>query len=132
VDKLERGYEESLEIITEPHREVYVAWLREEIVGFIIVEMVGTFKGYVKSVCVSPRHRGKGIGSRLMNHVEERILSETPNVFILVSSFNKRVRKLYRRLGYEEIGELRDYIVRGHSEVLMRKILGPLTEYKHE
>ena len=126
---LERGYQESLEIITESSREVYAARLSEEIVGFIIVEMVGTFKGYIKSVCVSPVHRGQGIGSLLMNHAEERIFSETPNVFLLVSDFNSGARKFYKRLGYEEIGGFKDYITRGHSEVLMRKSLGPLTEF---
>ena len=126
---LERGYEESLEILLEPSREVYLAWIREEIVGFIIIEMNGTFKGYIKSICVSPDQRVKGIGSSLMQHAEKRIFSETPNVFLLVSDFNYRARKFYKSLGYEEIGEFKDFIVRGHSEVLMRKTQGPLTEY---
>ena len=127
--RLERGYQESLEILSEPSREVYAARLSEEIVGFIVVEMVGTFKGYIKSICVAPANRGQGIGSLLMDHAEERIFSETPNVFLLVSDFNSGARKLYERLGYEEIGEFKDFITRGHSEVLMRKSLGPLTEF---
>ena len=126
---LERGYEESLEILLEPSREVYLAWIREEIVGFIILEMNGTFKGYIKSICVSPDQRVKGIGSSLMQHAEKRIFSETPNVFLLVSDFNYRARKFYKSLGYEDIGEFKDFIVRGYSEVLMRKTQGPLTEY---
>ena len=126
---LERGYEESLEILTEPSREVYLAWIPEEIVGFIIIEMNGIFKGYIKSICVSQDQRGKGIGSSLMQHAEKRIFSEAPNVFLLVSDFNYRARKFYKSLGYEEIGEFKDFIVRGYSEVLMRKTQGPLTEY---
>ena len=129
---LERGYEESLEIILESSREVYLAWIEEEILGFIIIEMIGTFRGYIKSICVSKDHRGKGIGSSLMHYAEERIFSETPNVFLLVSDFNHGAIKLYKNLGYEEIGEFKDFIVRGHSEVLMRKTLGPLTEYPNE
>jgi ribosomal protein S18 acetylase RimI-like enzyme len=43
-----------------------------------------------------------------------------------VSSFNPRARELYERLGYEFIGELKDYLVRGHSELLMRKTIGPI------
>lgn len=31
-------------------------------------------------------------------------------------------------LGYETVGELRDYVVRGESELLMRKSLGPLAK----
>ena len=127
--RLERGYEESFEIIAEPSRDVFLAWIDEEIVGFVIIEMSGTFKGYIKSICISPSQRRKGIGSNLMHYAEERIFSETPNVFLLVSSFNSSARTLYQRLGYEEIGEFKDFIVRGHSEILMRKTKGPLTEY---
>ena len=130
--RLDRDYEASFEIIVEPSREVFLAWIDEEIVGFVIIEMNGTFKGYIKSICVSPNQRDKGIGSSLMCYAEERIFLETPNVFLLVSSFNTGARNLYQRLGYEEIGEFKDYIVRGHSEMLMRKTLGPLTEYPRE
>lgn len=127
--RLERGYEESFEVIVEPSRAVFLACVDEEIVGFVIIEMNGTFKGYIKSICVSPNQRDKGIGSSLMCYAEERIFLETPNVFLLVSSFNTGARNLYQRLGYEEIGEFKDFIVRGHSEILMRKTKGPLTEY---
>ena len=126
---LERGFEESLEIILEPSREVYLAWMAEEIVGFIIIEMVGTFKGYIKSICVSKDQRRKGIGTELMSYAEKRVFSETPNMFLLVSDFNHGARKLYKSLGYVEVGEFKDFIVGGYSEVLMRKTLGPLTEY---
>lgn len=37
--------------------------------------------------------------------------------------------RLYERLGYKVVGELTDYIVRGHSEVLLRKTVGPLTGF---
>lgn len=37
--------------------------------------------------------------------------------------------RLYERLGHKVVGELTDYIVRGHSEVLLRKTVGPLTGF---
>jgi ribosomal-protein-alanine N-acetyltransferase len=126
---LRRGYNELYEILTDSSREVYLAKRKDTIVGFIILELSGTLKGYIKSVCVHPEHRGEEIGSTLMRYAEERIFSEAPNVFLLVSSFNQGARRLYRRLGYTEVGELEDYVIRGHSEVLMRKTLGPITEY---
>jgi ribosomal protein S18 acetylase RimI-like enzyme len=42
-------------------------------------------------------------------------------VFLLVSSFNAGARALYERLGYEQAGELPDYVIDGHSEILMWK-----------
>jgi ribosomal-protein-alanine N-acetyltransferase len=52
-----------------------------------------------------------------------------PNVFICASSFNPGARRLYERLGYQVVGELPDYIVRGHAETLLRKTTGPLAEH---
>ena len=65
-----------------------------------------------------------------MAFAEKRIFSETPNVFVCVSSFNKGAQRFYERLGYEVIGELRDYIISGHSEILLRKTIAPLTDFK--
>jgi ribosomal protein S18 acetylase RimI-like enzyme len=127
---LRRNYDASLKILTDPSREVYLAMLGNEIVGFTVLNMHGAFVGYIQSVCVAPQWRGKRFGSKLMDYVEERILSETPNVFICVSSFNRRVQKLYERRGYEVVGELKNWIVPGHSEILLRKTVAPLTEFK--
>ena len=79
-----------------------------------------------RTVAVREDWRGRGLGSALIAFAEARILPETPDVFLCVSSFNHRARALYERLGYEVIGELRDYIVQGHAEWLLRKTVGPL------
>src|SRR3954447_16976184 len=126
---LGRDYEASLSTITDPTKEVYVALLNGEIAGFVVINMWGAFIGYVQSVCVAPEQRGKGIGSELLGYAEQRILKETPNVFMCVSSFNPDALRLYERLGYAVIGELQDYIVSGHSEILLRKTVGPLLEF---
>ena len=126
---LERGYDESLEIISDPSREVYLAVIGGEIAGFVVLEMSGAFVGYVKSICVSPKWRGRGVGGRLMSFAEERIFLEAPNVFLCVSGFNEGARRFYERLGYEVVGELRDYIVPGRSEILMRKSIAPLARF---
>lgn len=127
---LGRTFEDSLRILTDPSREVYVATRDGESVGFIIVNMTGAFVGYIQTVCVAPAWRNKGIGSLLLKFAEETIFSEAPNVFMCVSSFNKQAQRLYERLGYQMIGELEDYIVSGHSEILLRKTIAPLTEFK--
>lgn len=47
-----------------------------------------------------------------------------------MSSFNVRAKDLYERLGYSIVGELKDFIVTGHSEWLLRKTRGPLSEFE--
>jgi len=127
---LKRGFDDSLRLLTDPSREVYLAREEGEVIGFVAIEMKGSFVGYVKSICVAPNQRGKGIGTMLMSHVEDRVFSEAPNVFICVSGFNEGARRLYERLGYEIVGELKDYIIPGESEVLMRKTVAPLSEFE--
>lgn len=126
---LGRDYDASVATLTVPSKEVYIALTADEIVGFIILNMQGAFVGYIQTVCVAPEWRGKGIGSQLIAFAEERIFSETSNVFMCVSSFNPAAQKLYQRLGYEVIGELQDYIVSGHSEILLRKSIAPLNDF---
>jgi ribosomal protein S18 acetylase RimI-like enzyme len=41
----------------------------------------------------------------------------------MVSSFNPRAQALYRRHGYQYVGEIADYVVAGHSELLFHKRL---------
>jgi ribosomal-protein-alanine N-acetyltransferase len=127
---LRRTYEGSMKMLSDPSREVYLAIVNEEIVGFIVLIMSGALVGYIQTVGVLPEWRNKGIGTRLLRYAEERIFTKAPNVFLCVSSFNKKAQELYQRLGYEVIGELKDYIVPGHSEILLRKSIAPLTEFK--
>jgi ribosomal protein S18 acetylase RimI-like enzyme len=127
---LKRGYEESLALLEDPSREVYGAFEEGRVRGFAILNMAGAFVGYVQTVCVGVEDRSRGIGRRLMQFAEERIFRESPNVFLCVSSFNPRARALYEKLGYEMVGELKDFIVRGHSEYLLRKTIAPLREFR--
>ncbi len=126
---LGRSYGTSLDIIQDPSREVYVARDETGLAGFLILCMTGAFVGYIQTICIAPTRRGQGLGSRLVEFAEQRILQVSPNVFMCVSSFNLDALRLYERLGYKVIGELTDYIVRGHSEFLLRKTLGPLTGF---
>jgi ribosomal protein S18 acetylase RimI-like enzyme len=126
---LRRTYNESVRMLSDPSREVYVAVAEGEVIAFTILQMKGAFVGYIQTAGVKPGRRKGGIGSRLINFAEERIFAETPNVFICVSSFNAGAQRLYERLGYQVVGELKDYIISGHSEILLRKTIAPLTEY---
>lgn len=130
-----RTLEESYRILRDPVREVYVAVEADDrgeprVVGFIVLVMQGAFVGYIQSVAVRDDRRGLGVGSALIAFAERRILRDKPNVFICVSSFNPDARRLYERLGYAVVGELTDFVVRGHSEVILRKTTGPLTEFE--
>jgi ribosomal protein S18 acetylase RimI-like enzyme len=127
---LGRSYAASLALLENSTRELYVAERSGRFAGFIVINMHGPFNGYIQTVCVTPEERGHGLGTALVGWAEERIFRDSPNVFLCVSSFNQDALRLYERLGYEVVGELRDFLVRGHAEILMRKTSGPWTEYR--
>ena len=127
---LGRSREQAYAILTSPDREVHLASIKGETAGFVIIVMQGALVGYIQSIAVAPERRGRGVGTALMEFAQERIFSESPNVFICVSSFNPRARRLYQRLGFETVGELKEYIIPGHSEFLLRKTLGPFQGFR--
>lgn len=123
---LDRGYEACRALMEDPSKERYLALANGVTVGLLVLDLRGALPGYLQSVCVAPERRGEGIGSALVRFAEARIFRESPNVFLCVSSFNPGARRLYERLGYVLVGELTDYLVAGHSELLFRKTIGPL------
>lgn len=105
--------------------EVFAVYIKDEIIGTIVIQTKGAFTGYLKNIAVKPDYRGKNLGEFMMKFVEDYILSKSQNVFLCVSSFNANAQKFYLKLGYEIIGVLKNYIVEGHDEILMRKTIGP-------
>ncbi|RLG44683.1 MAG: N-acetyltransferase, partial [Thermoproteota archaeon] len=82
--------------------------------------------GYIGLLGVFPNFRGRGIGKILLKTAEKEIFKSSINVFLLVSSFNRVAITFYEKNGYQRVGEIPDAIVAGHSEIIMRKTLGPL------
>ncbi|MGE5405381.1 MAG: GNAT family N-acetyltransferase [Candidatus Saccharibacteria bacterium] len=126
---LQRDYEKAVRVFQEELNENYVAEVSGRIAGFMILQLRGAFVGYIRSLGVAPEMRGQGIGTALLDFAEELVFSMYPNLFICTSSFNPRARALYERRGFREVGELTEFIVPGHSEILMRKTTGPLCSF---
>ena len=104
--------------------DLYVAHHEGAPLGFLLLRDRGiVYSPYIASLAVSPESRGFGIGSLLLDFVEERARPSSKHIFLCVSSFNTRARALYERHGYAVVGELKDYIVDGLSEYLMSKRL---------
>lgn len=123
-------FDQAFQRLTDPSREVHLASVNEQIVGVLILHLSGPLNGYIQLIAVHPEWRGRGIGRQMIAFAEQRIFRQSPNVFLCVSSFNSRAQKLYLRLGYQRVGELPDFLVKGVSEWLLRKTRGPLLEFK--
>jgi [ribosomal protein S18]-alanine N-acetyltransferase len=127
---LEMDYEQCLKAFEGSFREICIAEAGNEIAGFVIMQTCGTFSGYIQTICVSEKQRGKGIGTQLLEFCERRILEYSPNIFICVSSFNTGAAKLYYNFGFKLVGELDNFVKEGFSELLLRKTVGPRVGYQ--
>ena len=123
---LGRGYAASLRLLRNPAKEVILVRAGKERAGFLILDLNGPLGGYIQTIGVAPEMRGRGIGTAALHWAETHIFKSHHNILLCVSSFNRAAARLYRKLGYEKVGRLRDYVVAGHDEILLRKTRGPL------
>jgi [ribosomal protein S18]-alanine N-acetyltransferase len=114
------------ETISDPLNQVYAAYVGEEIVGTMVIQTVGDFSGYLKSIAVKQGWRSQKLGERMMAFIEQEIFSSCANLFVCVSSFNRGAQRFYLRRGYEMVGTLNNFLVEGYDEILMRKTEAPL------
>lgn len=127
---LGRTYEKCLATIRNPLAESYVAKVDGEVMGLAIIQLKGALVGYIQTLLIAEQYRGHTLGNQLITFLENRIYEVSPNVFMCVSDFNTDAQRLYKKMGYEVIGEIKNYIVDGHSEILLRKTIGALNDFK--
>jgi ribosomal-protein-alanine N-acetyltransferase len=121
---LGRGLDERRRACSQPDKLLFVGHVNAMPGGFVLMQRHGVAGSpYIASIAVAPDQRGTGIGSRLLQFAEDLFRNEANHIFLCVSSFNTRARALYERCGYAAVGELKDYVIEGASEILMHKRL---------
>lgn len=106
-------------------RESFVVELDGRVAGIAIVRQKFLLGDYLELLGVAGWARGKGIGRRLLAHIEPLVFARTKNLFACVSDFNKPARAFYKKLGYQEIGPMPNFLIPGSAEMLLRKTAGP-------
>lgn len=77
-----------------------VGLLQGDLVASVMAGYEG-HRGWVNYLAVAPAHRRKGLGRRLMEEVEQRLLERgCPKLNMQVRSANGEAMAFYRRLGY--------------------------------
>lgn len=89
-------------------RELHVARLNDDIVGFVMYTIEGsTFsrtatRGVIQNIYVEPAVRGNGIGTELLETAESALSKAGADILGLeVMAPNERAREFYRRHGYD-------------------------------
>jgi [ribosomal protein S18]-alanine N-acetyltransferase len=105
-------------------------WVIEEqgqVVGFIIM-MMQLGEGHILNVCVHPDAQHRGLGHQLVSHVLKIAkLKGIGIAFLEVRRSNLSAISLYKKLGFVEMGERKDYYAtkKGREDaILYAKDLG--------
>ena len=101
-----------------------VAILAEDESGRIVGGVTGSINWTwlsVKLLWVSGPHRGRGVGRRLMEAIED-LARERGCLRAHVDTLAFQAPAFYTRLGYEPFAELPDYAP-GHARIYLRKTL---------
>jgi ribosomal-protein-alanine N-acetyltransferase len=112
-------------LLNEPNTLSYrVTTAAGDIVGFVFVMINDNGAGHLTTIGVAPEHRRRGIGARLLTHVEEALKAREINTMVLeVRVSNTSAQSLYRKFGYTTVQRVEDYYVNGEACFLMMKPL---------
>ena len=64
----------------------------------------------------------------MLAYVEEKIFPNADNIYLFVSDINPRAITLYEQIGYEQVGQLKNYNLWGQTEYIYRKFRRPRQE----
>lgn len=93
-------------------------------VGFIVAESGSRGLGHIITIDVLPEARGSGVGSRLLQAVEERLRARRCRAVILETAVdNTAALSFYKRRDYTVIKTLPRYYSNGVDAFVMKKDL---------
>lgn len=96
----------------------YTCWVCEEadksVIGYYIVSMAAG-EVHVMNVCVDPALHRLGAGRKMLQHMIEQARSRAERIFLEVRPSNVAAIKLYKSLGFVEIGIRKDYYPAKHG-----------------
>ncbi len=96
---------------------------RGEAVAFVLA-MENRKRGYIITLDVLPRYRGRGLGRRLMLEGEKRLAAAGARQIQLETAVtNRAAQMLYQSLGYTFVRRRRRYYANGEDAWLMEKRL---------
>jgi ribosomal-protein-alanine N-acetyltransferase len=94
----------------------------DELVGFAFVMVNENNAAHLTTIGVAPEHRRRGIGRRLLQHVEETLRRKGISTIMLeVRVSNDNAQDLYRRHGYMSVQRINRYYSNGEDCFLMIK-----------
>lgn len=114
-------------LLKSPNSVDLVARVNGKIAGFVIggiEDFGGRQVGHVYTVDVAVKHRREGVGTRLLNDLENVFINHSVEVIYLeVRANNQAARRLYETQGYRAVEAIENYYSTGIHGLRMIKYL---------
>jgi ribosomal-protein-alanine acetyltransferase len=88
------------------HYDLWVALCENRVAGFLAARSLGSGECELLNLAVAPEHRRQGIARALVRALAEL---KRGTIFLEVRESNRAARKLYKSMGFQEIGVRSDY-----------------------
>lgn len=103
---------------------VLVAQSHEIVCGFGVAFTVGD-EGEIATFAVDEAMRGRGVGEAIFQELLAQCTSrDARTVFLEVRQSNLSAQRLYKRFGFEVVGQRANYYADGETALIMKKRLG--------
>lgn len=95
----------------------------EKMIGFVAGDIRrAEDTAWIATIGVLPDYRRRGIATRLLKGVEDRVKTARMRLSVRIS--NQPAIKLYQRLGYQRVGTWPGYYQDGEDALVLEKYLG--------
>lgn len=96
---------------------------KDNVIGFIWYSLDGAFQKYpyLHIIAINEKLRSNGFGTKIIQYFESEICKDYKFIFLMAADFNTKAKRLYERLGYEQVGIINNFYKVGINECLMMK-----------
>ena len=107
----------------DPSLHRYAVVIDEMIAGVVAVRYPWLRGAYLELIGLFPDQQGRGLGTSILQWMEEETNPWAMNCWVLVSSFNDAAKRFYLRRGFREIANIEALVSLQSTELLLRKVL---------
>ena len=93
------------------------------IAGVVAVRYPWLRGAYLELIGLFPDRQGQGLGTTILQWLEQETQPWATNCWVLVSSFNDLAKRFYLRQGFREVGSIEALVSLQSTELLLRKVL---------
>jgi ribosomal-protein-alanine N-acetyltransferase len=114
-----------LDALARLHSESFLIAKKDDIIlGYAVASIHKEF-GHIISIAVHPQYRRLGVGKALMSKIIETLKSHNiKNVILEVKKSNTPAQRLYEKIGFRRIGEIKSYYEDGEDAFVFSLAIG--------